>query len=114
MQEILDRYVGSFDWARLFSNAQVTNISFYHSDHRAVKLSLGSSWIWVRRNPDRRRENRFHFEEIWSRDEEYKEVVTFSWVLGDNLTRRTNMMERLRICAEKTYEWGFRKFSRMK
>ena len=104
MNERLDRYVGNFDWARPFFNAQVTNLSFYHFDHNVVKLSLGSSWVWVIRNPNRRNKCRFHFEEIWSRDEECKEGITSTWALGDNLTRRTKVMERLKICAEKIDE----------
>ena len=75
VQEILDCFVGSLDWFRLFSNAQVTNLAFYHSDHKAVKVSLGSSWVWVRRNPVKKRKMMIHFEEIWSKYEECKGVI---------------------------------------
>ncbi|KAL5567359.1 hypothetical protein UlMin_030523 [Ulmus minor] len=74
IQERLDRFVGTFDWGTLFPNAKVTNLAFFHSDHRAVKISLGSSWVWVRKHAGSKRQRRFHFEEIWASDLEYLEA----------------------------------------
>ena len=34
-------------------NFKVTNLGIYHSDHRAVKVSLSSSWVLSRRNFDK-------------------------------------------------------------
>lgn len=43
VQGRLDRFVGSLEWNILFPNAQVTNLGFYHSDYRSMKIMLGSS-----------------------------------------------------------------------
>ncbi|KAL5558259.1 hypothetical protein UlMin_034470 [Ulmus minor] len=108
VQEQLDQYVGNFGWIGLFSNAQVTNLSFYHSDHHAIKISLGSLWVWVRKSTIKGRKRRFHFEEIWAKDEECKEVIATAWGLVDNFLEPHIVLEKLRICAERTDEWGFK------
>ena len=87
--------MSSLDWVRQFSNAQMTNLSFYHSDHMAVKLTFGSSWVWVRRFSNNRKKRRFHFEQMWSRGKECKEIINSTWDLGDNLVKRTDVLEML-------------------
>ncbi|KAL5569408.1 hypothetical protein UlMin_025983 [Ulmus minor] len=117
VQDRLDRFVGSLEWSSLFSNAQVTNLGFSHLDHRAVKVTLGSSWVWVRRNSSKggkRRFHRFHFEELWTRDEECREVISSAWGASGSLTWNPDIVDMLGMCAEKLDEWGFRKYGRIK
>ena len=85
VQERLDRFGGNLEWNRLFSNAQVTNLSFYHYDHRAIKVTFSQYWVRIRRTHRKGRKQKFHFEEIWSTDEECRDVISSAWGLGDNL-----------------------------
>ncbi|KAL5537575.1 hypothetical protein UlMin_045802 [Ulmus minor] len=114
MQCRLDRFVGSLDWYRLFPEAQVTNLSFYHSDHKAIKMVLGQSWVWVKKAAGRGRKRRFHFEEIWTTDEACRDVVSSAWNEGKIYHGPLGIPNRLKFCATKTDEWGFAKFGNLK
>ncbi|KAL5542187.1 hypothetical protein UlMin_009897 [Ulmus minor] len=114
IQEMLDIFVGSYDWRRLFSNSLVSNLSFYHSDHRAIQISLGSSWVWVRRTPSKKKKRRFHFKEIWVLDVECKEVVTSTWALKQVQVGAVDVVDCLRSYVVETDDWGFKNFGRIK
>ncbi|KAL5577843.1 hypothetical protein UlMin_019542 [Ulmus minor] len=114
IHERLDRFVGSYDWRALFSNSQVSNLSFYHSDHQAIKLSLGSSWVWVKRSASAKKKRRFHFKEIWASGVECREVVALVWATRQTHARTLDVVERLHDCAVETDEWGFKKYGQTK
>ncbi|KAL5539433.1 hypothetical protein UlMin_045908 [Ulmus minor] len=114
IQERLDRFVGTFDWGTLFPNAKVTNLAFFHSDHRAVKISLGSSWVWVRKQAGSKRQRRFHFEEIWASDLECRELITSNWAIDKAKAGVEDVTVRLKNCAVETDRWGFNKYGSLK
>ena len=114
IQERLDRFVGTFDWGTLFPNAKVTNLSFFHSDHRAVKISLGSSWVWVRKQAGNKRQRRFHFKEIWASDLECRELIASHWAIDKAKAGVEDVTVRLKNCAVESDRWGFNKFGSLK
>ena len=75
IQERLDRYLGNLAWCSLFPRAHVSNLPFYHSDHRAIKVTLDGSSVWIRKIVSSRKSRCFHFEEIWAMDTECKDLV---------------------------------------
>ncbi|KAL5579373.1 hypothetical protein UlMin_011815 [Ulmus minor] len=79
IQERLDHYVCTLAWGQLFPNSRCQHLNFYSSDHRAIKIMLGPSLVWVRKNSNRARKGRFHFEELWATDEECRQVVSSAW-----------------------------------
>ncbi|KAL5572974.1 hypothetical protein UlMin_022571 [Ulmus minor] len=114
IQERIDRYVDNMDWCRLFPNFQVSNLSFYHYDNRVVKITLGSSRVWVKKSPGKGRKGRFHFEEVWTTYGECKEVIAAAWGLEKSTGSVEGVVDRLKECVVKTDSWGFRKFGRIK
>ncbi|KAL5571442.1 hypothetical protein UlMin_021039 [Ulmus minor] len=84
VQARLDRFVGNYDWCNTFSNAKVNTLSFFHSDHRNIKLSLGAFCVWVRKDLRKKQKGRFHFEELWAEDAECKLLVQDTWNHGMN------------------------------
>ncbi|KAL5555393.1 hypothetical protein UlMin_037629 [Ulmus minor] len=114
IQARLDKYARDVDWCNLFPIAHVSNLSFYHFDHRAIKVTLGNSSVWVCKSSPRAKKMRFHFEEIWAMDDECRELVVASWNSPDFRMGVEYVKERLGICAKKIDEWGFKKFGRIR
>ena len=69
IQARLDMYVEDMARCSLFPRAHISKLSFYHLDHRAIKVTLGGSVVWVRKLDSMAQSRRFHFEEIWAMDE---------------------------------------------
>ncbi|KAL5550226.1 hypothetical protein UlMin_000402 [Ulmus minor] len=72
VQERLDRMLGNSTWVELFPNSLVHHLNLRGSDHRPLLVELlqadersifGKTW----------KKGRFHFEEAWTDEEEYKE-----------------------------------------
>ncbi|KAL5566076.1 hypothetical protein UlMin_029240 [Ulmus minor] len=114
IQERLDQFFGTFDWQTLFPNAQVTNLSFFHSDHRVVKISLGSSWVWVRKPVGNKRKRRFHFEEIWASELECRELIASHWSMDKAKVGVEDVTVCLKNCAVEIDRWGFKKFGNLR
>lgn len=49
IKEKLDRFLANRAWKIKFPKASATNLGFYGSDHRAIKIKLNHK-IWVRKN----------------------------------------------------------------
>ncbi|KAL5576068.1 hypothetical protein UlMin_017767 [Ulmus minor] len=114
IQERLDRYVSTLAWGQLFPNSRCQNLNFYNSDHRAIKIMLGPSLVWVRKKSNGSRKGRFHFEELWATDEECRRVVSFAWGKGGDSDKLAAVVNGLQRCANETDAWGFQKYGRVK
>ncbi|KAL5576765.1 hypothetical protein UlMin_018464 [Ulmus minor] len=110
IQARLDKYVGDMAWRTLFPRSSISNLSFYHSDHRAIKVTLGGSSVWVRKSASRGNSRCFHFEEIWAMDEECRELVETVWKSSEARMGVGSTMDRLQDCAKSTNEWGYKKY----
>ncbi|KAL5573615.1 hypothetical protein UlMin_023212 [Ulmus minor] len=84
IHERLDMYVGSIKWLRFFPNSHIHNLPFYNSDHRAIRVNLSSSFMWVRKEPGGHQRRRFHFEEVWASDEECRNIILSSWGVNNS------------------------------
>ncbi|KAL5576261.1 hypothetical protein UlMin_017960 [Ulmus minor] len=114
IQERLDRYMSTLAWGQLFPNSRCQNLKFYSSDHRAIKITLGSSHVWVRKKSNGSWKGRFHFEELWATDEECRQVVSSAWGKEGNSDKLIAVFNGLQRCAKETDAWGFQKYGRVK
>ena len=69
----LDRMVANEEWLNFFPEAKVFHRSMAASDHCLLSLSLRM------RGPKRVIKKRFMFEEMWTREEGYREVIEMAW-----------------------------------
>ncbi|KAL5566621.1 hypothetical protein UlMin_029785 [Ulmus minor] len=114
LQERLDCYVSTLAWGQRFPNSQFQNLKFYSSDHRAIKIILGPSHVWVRKESNGSRKGRFHFEELWTTDEECRLVVSSAWGKEGTSDKMVAVVNGLQRCAKETDVWGFQKYGRVK
>ncbi|KAL5544745.1 hypothetical protein UlMin_008529 [Ulmus minor] len=114
VQAHLDRFVGELAWKRLFPRAKVTNLQFYHSDHRAIKVLLRGSSVWVTKSPLSCRSRRFYFEKAWVTDDECRNLLESTWQESGIGVDVDHIVARLNLCAEKTGAWGNHKFGKIR
>ena len=69
----LDRMVANEEWLNLFPEAKVYHRAMVASNHCLLSLSLRM------RGPKRVVKRRFMFEEMWTREESYREVIESAW-----------------------------------
>ncbi|KAL5542373.1 hypothetical protein UlMin_010083 [Ulmus minor] len=114
IQERLDRYVSTLAWGQRFPNSRCQNLNFYSSDHRAIRILLGPSPVWVRKKSNGSRKGRFHFEELWATDEECRLVVASAWDKRRATNKLAGVVNGLQRCAKETDAWGIQKYGRVK
>ncbi|KAK6141536.1 hypothetical protein DH2020_024721 [Rehmannia glutinosa] len=105
--ERLERFLNSEGWQRMYPTATTTNLEFFHSDHRPVKISLGPDFTMRRAG---RNKNRFRFESCWLLENEFEFVVEAGWRVAPT---NSSLQERLRICGEYMNEWAGARFRRL-
>ena len=108
IQAGLDRYVRDMAWCTLFLMAFILNLSFYHSNHRAIKVTLGGSVFWVCKPASMGNSHHFHFEEIWDMDKECRELVETAWKSSKARMGVGSTMDHLQACARSTNELGYK------
>ena len=69
----LDRMVANEEWIKIFPEAKVHDVSMLASDHCLLVLLLKNNHY------SKRGKKRFFFEEMWTREEECKEVIEMAW-----------------------------------
>lgn len=114
IQERLDRFASTIEWGNLFPNSQCQNLQFYNSNHRAIKIISGSSYVWVRKEPKRSQRGRFHFKELWATDEDCWKIVSTAWGEAGYSNTMEGVVNGLQRCAKETDTLGFQKYGRVK
>ena len=71
----LDRAFANFEWARKFNEMRVYHLVDSTSDHSALHLTV---------SPPQRVPNTkcFHFEALWTKNGECRNIIESSWGLG--------------------------------
>ncbi|KAK6136603.1 hypothetical protein DH2020_029636 [Rehmannia glutinosa] len=105
--ERLDKFFTSENWRSLYPTAIATNLEFYHSDHRPVKIILGPDFVTRRAG---RNKNQFRFESCWLLENDFEAVVEAGWKASPI---NYPLQERLRICGEYINEWADSRFRRL-
>lgn len=95
VQERLDRGLENRDWRDMFPTAFVQVMEVAPSDHLPLFLMLNRT-VYVPKI------QRFHFENMWVKNSECRNLVQHSWesVEGEEL------MTKIEFCRMKLEEWG--------
>lgn len=79
----------------MFLSAEVQVLEVATSDHLPLYLHLNKR-IYVHK------QQRFHFENMWLREQDCRNVVCNGWEIGIGL----DIIEKIRMCTIKLQEWG--------
>lgn len=76
------------------------------SDHCAL-------FIFDPQTPKQSRARRFHFEAIWTKCEDLKNIIEAAWSTGDNLNMPEGMVSALNACAADRKAWSSATFGQI-
>ena len=95
----LDRAFANTEWTGKFDGMRVYHIVDSTSDHCALFLTD---------SPPQRVSNakRFHFEALWAKNEECRNIIESSWGMGVDLSTPEGIMENLKRCASELSSWS--------
>ena len=102
----LDRVFATSDWIDKFGEARVHHLVDSTSDHCALVLSDPKA-------PKLPRSHRFHFESMWIKREECKEVIKASWCSGSDLSTPNGIAFALLTCAADLRAWSLTAFGQI-
>ena len=102
----LDRVFATSDWIDKFGEARVHHLVDSTSDHCALVLSDPKA-------PKLPRSHRFHFESMWIKREECKEVIKASWCSGSDLSTPNEIASALLTCAADLRAWSLTAFGQI-
>ncbi|XP_050231894.1 uncharacterized protein LOC126680759 [Mercurialis annua] len=108
IKERLDRFVHNLNWQLCFPNYCCYHLQFGGSDHCPIVMMNST-----RRNKDghkRRRNTRFHFEEVWCKKADFHEFVREVWDSGGEMSSPCLLPTRLKNCAQAFGRWGKKQF----
>ena len=95
----LDRALATHEWIVKFSGMRVFHLVDSTSDHCALLLNSSPP----HRSP---RIKRFHFEALWTKNRECREIIDSSWGVGSDLSTPEGLMENLNLCASELSSWS--------
>ena len=95
----LDRALATNDWINHFNGTRVLHLVDSTSDHCAL-LIVDSLAV----QPSRKR--RFHFEEMWTKKKECKEIIRNAWVGGLHQGTPGSIATCLQNCAADLERWN--------
>ena len=95
----LDRAFANSDWLNLFGNVKVQHQVESTSDHCILRIS-DFSYSPLSRN------RRFHFEALWTKREDYHEIIKIAWNSGDPATTPEGIASNLSKCAAGLSMWN--------
>nr|XP_023891716.1 uncharacterized protein LOC112003738 [Quercus suber] len=95
----LDRALANTEWLGKFDGMRVYHLVDSTSDHCALLLTD---------TPPHRVSNakRFHFEALWTKNEECRNIIESSWGMGVDLSTPEGIMENLKRCASELSSWS--------
>ncbi|KAL0004281.1 hypothetical protein SO802_011842 [Lithocarpus litseifolius] len=95
----LDRALANTDWIEKFEGMRVYHLVDSTSDHCVFLLTNS--------HPQRVSKNkRFHFEALWTNNEDCRNIIESSWGMGVDLSTPEGMMENLKRCASDLSNWS--------
>ena len=94
-----DRALVNTEWIGNFEGVRVYHLVDSTSDHCALLLID---------SPPQRASNakRFHFEALWTKNEECRSIIESSWWIGVDLSTPEGITENLKRCASELSSWS--------
>ena len=102
----LDRAFATSEWIDKFGEAKVHHIVDSTSNHCALVLLDPKA-------PKLPRCHRFHFESMWTKREECKEVIKTAWCSGIDLNTPNGIASALSACAADLKAWSSTAFGQI-
>ena len=95
----IDRALANTEWIGNFEGARVYHLVDSTSDHCA---------LFFTNSPPQHVSNakRFHFEALWSKNEECRNIIESSWGMGVDLSTPEGFMVNLKRCASELSNWS--------
>lgn len=103
IKERLDWAMVNEEWLECFPNNSLTHLDFFHSDHRALLLSLEDA-IGLSVGYNRKR-SRFRFENMWTEEPGCKEIIEASWV-STNQSALLSTINNINQCMTNLSFWN--------
>ncbi|XP_075649952.1 uncharacterized protein LOC142620474 [Castanea sativa] len=95
----LDRALANQEWVDRFGSLKVHHVADSTSDHHALLISDSTSKSYAK-------ENRFHFEAMWVKNDECRAIIESSWGMGIDLSTPKGIMENIKHCAAELCSWS--------
>ena len=99
----LDRALATQNWIDIHKEARVHHIVDSTSNH--LGLFVSDSLV-----PNHPRKCRFHFEAMWVKKKECKDIIEAAWRNSINQNTPSGMVERLNECVAKLNSWNLATF----
>lgn len=95
----LDRALANIKWIGKFKGVRVYHLVDSTSNHCVLLLTD---------SPPQRLPNAkyFHFEALWTKNEECRDIIESSWGMGVDLSTPEGIMENLKCCASELSSWS--------
>ena len=95
----LDRAFATPDWINQFMNTKVHHLTESTSDHCILLVSNENS-------PSKPHNRRFHFEAMWTKREDCREVIDTTWNNGEIANTPEGIALGLQRCAAELSRWN--------
>ncbi|XP_050222721.1 uncharacterized protein LOC126672813 [Mercurialis annua] len=112
IRERLDRFVINVAWKSLFPNSKVSVLDGGGSDHKPIIMMDKPGSTEIEREEKKR--SRFHFEELWTTDARFDEVVQNCWAESGNVSSISDLTPKLMKCSRAFKNWGRNTFGDLK
>ncbi|KAK9983991.1 hypothetical protein SO802_033516 [Lithocarpus litseifolius] len=97
----LDRAFATLEWLEFFKNPKVHHLAESTSDHCILAISNSSPQVY-------KGKRRFHFEAMWAKRDDCREIVASAWNLGSPSTTPEDISSNLQKCAIALTSWNQR------
>ena len=95
----LDRALATSDWLESFKSPKVHHLVESTSDHYILTITDSPP-------PTRKSKRHFHFEAMWVKREDCREVIEAAWDLGTLSAMLEGVASNLKICAISLANWN--------
>lgn len=102
----LDRALATSEWIDKFGEVRVNHLVESTSDHCALLVA-------DHRVPKQPHARRFHFEAIWAKCEECKDIIEVAWYNADNVITAEGLVVALNTCAVDLKAWSLATFGQI-
>ncbi|KAK6163508.1 hypothetical protein DH2020_000372 [Rehmannia glutinosa] len=99
--ERLDRFFTTLSWRLMYPSAKTTNLEFFSSDHRAIRLHLQYSGK-ENRDGHQHKTKQFRFEKYWCFEDDCKAVIELAWQAANGEASLINKIEK---CKMELQSW---------
>ncbi|XP_050222174.1 uncharacterized protein LOC126672268 [Mercurialis annua] len=112
VKEKLDRFLMNLEWQNMFSDYSVQQLDLWGSDHKPI-LMCSENKEGESKKGDKKG-SRFHFEEVWTSKQGFKEVVHEFWNKSTATHDLEDIKTKLKVCEREFKRWGRNFYGNMK